>query len=214
MKFVCNCLLMFFLAIGLVACNRPKPEKPVNYSKIMYKNVAPFAHSVNPSVASYNIPALKRVIDLSYRVSPGDTLNVHILEFKSDVYAMDHYMNSGKFQGITPILRGEHLEQSIRADCHIFIFSHDSFRQYERSDLETFVRHFPGYRGGFPQEFLSLPFEFREAGRTSIQTKYFMGVKAFSRCLCRGTGMRISVGMSPAAGNRWKSRITIPGFFC
>ncbi|MBQ3715600.1 MAG: hypothetical protein II892_08480 [Fibrobacter sp.] len=179
MKFVCNCLLMFFLAIGLVACNRPKPEKPVNYSKIMYKNVAPFAHSVNPSVASYNIPALKRVIDLSYRVSPGDTLNVHILEFKSDVYAMDHYMNSGKFQGITPILRGEHLEQSIRADCHIFIFSHDSFRQYERSDLETFVRHFPGYRGGFPQEFLSLPFEFREAGRTSIQTKYFMGVKAF-----------------------------------
>ena len=99
MKFVCKCLLMLFLAVGLVACNRTKIEKPVNYSKIMYKNVTPFAHSVNPSVASYNIPALKRVIDLSYRVSPGDTLNVHILEFKSDVYAMDHYMNSGKFQG-------------------------------------------------------------------------------------------------------------------
>ena len=57
MKFVCNCLLMLFLAAGLVACNRTKPEKPVNYSKIMYKNVTPFAHSVNPSVASYNIPA-------------------------------------------------------------------------------------------------------------------------------------------------------------
>ena len=84
-------------------------------------------------------------------------------------------------------------------DCHIFIFSHDSFRQYERSDLETFVRHFPGYRGGFPQEFLSLPFEFREAGRTSIQTKYFMGVKAYFPVLVqsyRNADLRWSVARS------------------
>ena len=109
---------------------------------------------------------------------PGDTLDVSILEFKSDVYAMDYYTNSGRFQGIVPILRGSFLEQSIRSDARIFIFRHDSFRRYERSDLEQYVRNFPGYRGGFPQEFLSLPFEHREVNRTSIQTQNFLGVKS------------------------------------
>ena len=40
------------------------------------------------------------------------------------------------------------------------------------------VRKFPGYHGGFPQAFLSLPFEHREQGRSSIQTKFFLGVKS------------------------------------
>ena len=108
----------------------------------------------------------------------GDTLSVTVLEFESDVYALDYYMNSGHFQGSVPILRGNFLEQSFRADKHIFIFRHDSYRRYERADLENYVRKFPGYHGGFPQAFLSLPFEFREQGRSSIQTKFFLGVKS------------------------------------
>ena len=92
---------------------------------------------------------------------------------------MDYYINSGRFQGILPILRGAEMEQSIRSDARIFIFTHDSFRRYERSDLEQYVRSFPGYHGGFPQEFLSLPFEHREANKTSIQTRNFLGVKSY-----------------------------------
>jgi hypothetical protein len=92
---------------------------------------------------------------------------------------MDYYTNSGRFQGIIPILRGSNLEQSIRSDARIFIFTHDSFRRYERSDLEHYVRSFPGYHGGFPQEFLSLPFEHRESNKTSIQTRNFLGVKSY-----------------------------------
>lgn len=166
-------------SLAFFGCEKTKLAKPVEYSKILYKDILPFAHSVDLSVQNYNIPALTRVIELKYLVSPGDTLGVNIIEFKSDVYAMDYYMNSGRFQGITPILRGEYLEQSIRSDFRVFVFRHDSFRRYERTDLEMYVRHFPGYRGGFPQEFLSLPFEYRMAGHTSIQTKFFMGVKAY-----------------------------------
>lgn len=171
-------LLLVLFPILLVSCKMEQPEVRIDFAKILYKNIAPVEHEVNSAVTMMDVPALKRVADLKYLVAPGDTLNVQILEFQSDVYAMDYYMNSGRFQGFMPILRGEYLEQSLRADSRIFIFKHDCFRRYERSDFETYVRDFPGFRGGFPQEFLSLPFEYREAGRTSIQTKFFMGVKA------------------------------------
>jgi len=164
--------------LALLACS-PEQEPPVNISSIKYKGVSPIAvHETLPSGVESAVSLQKRV-DLRYPVLPGDTLDVCILEFKSDVYAMDYYINSGRFQGLTPILRGEKLEQSIRSDARIFIFSHDSFRRYERVDLENYVRSFPGYHGGFPQEFLSLPFEHREANRTSIQTKNFLGVKSY-----------------------------------
>lgn len=178
MKFFLKLVLGFVLACGLVGCEKKKPIKPVDYSRVQYKGIAPMGFFVNSSTGVFRDPSLKQSVNLSYLVSPGDTLNVIILEFESDVYAMDYYMNSGRFQGITPILRGDYLEQSIRSDSRVFIFHHDSFRRYERSDLEAYVRGFPDYRGGFPQEFLSLPFEYRVAGRSSIQTRYFMGVKA------------------------------------
>lgn len=151
------------VAVILCACAQ-KDEGPVDYSAIPYKNVRPV-----------DVKIARNHLELRYPMQVGDTLEVTVLEFKSDVYAMDYYMNSGRFQGIVPILRGQYLEQSIRSDARIFIFRHDSFRRYERSDLEQYVRNFPGYRGGFPQEFLSLPFDHREAGRTSIQTKHFLG---------------------------------------
>jgi hypothetical protein len=149
---------------------------PVDYSKISYKYLKPVAYSLD-SESKADIPALSKTFRYQYVVMLGDTLDVTILEFTSDVYALDYYMNSGHFQGSAPILRGDLLEQSFRADSRIFIFKHDSFRRYERSDLENYVRKFPGYHGGFPQEFLSLPFEFREQGKSSIQTRNFLGVK-------------------------------------
>lgn len=169
-------LLVAGIAVCLVACEKEEKE-PVDYSAITYKFLKPVTFdekAAGDSVA----PALEREFRYRYAAMLGDTLDVTVLEFRSDVYALDYYMNSGHFQGSTPILRGSYLEQSFRADNCIFIFRHDSYRRYDRSDLENYVRKFPGYHGGFPQEFLSLPFEFREQGRSSIQTRFFLGVKS------------------------------------
>ena len=166
-------------SLMLCACEQ-KVEEFVDYTLMCYKDVWPMDDIRINEGSDYDIKALEKKIDLRYPMMLGDTLDVTILEFKSDVYALDYYINSGRFQGIVPILRGSFLEQSIRSGARIFVFKHDSFRRYERSDLESYVRRFPNARhGGFPQEFLSLPFEHREPGHTSIQTKYFVGVKAY-----------------------------------
>ena len=178
MRIVACPVFLCVAAIALLACTQ-EVEVPVDHSAILYKGVHPVDVHEQTATAGTGITALQRRIDLRYPMMVGDTLDVAILEFESDVYAMDYYLNSGRFQGLTPILRGEHLEQSIRSDARIFIFTHDSFRRYERIDLENYVRSFPGYHGGFPQEFLSLPFEHREVNRTSIQTKNFLGVKSY-----------------------------------
>ena len=170
-------LLVLCLLVLLAGCKQEEVV-PVDYSAIYFKDVRPINVIVDESPSTEGIPALTKRIDLRYPLMVDDTIDVSILEFKSDVYAMDYYTNSGRFQGIIPILRGENIEQSIRSDARIFIFRHDSFRRHERSDLEQFVRSFPGYHGGFPQEFLSLPFDHREAGKTSIQTRNFLGVKS------------------------------------
>jgi hypothetical protein len=171
--------LACFVAVLLCACEK-KVEENVDYTLMCYNDVWPMDEIRINENPNDDIKALVKQIDLRYPMMVGDTLDVSILEFKSDVYALDYYMNSGRFQGIVPILRGSFMEQSIRSGARIFIFKHDSFRRYERSDLENYVRQFPNARhGGFPQEFLSLPFEHREPGHTSIQTKYFIGVKAY-----------------------------------
>ena len=188
----------FFAALcAAVAGCKDEEVVPVNYGEIYYKSIRPSA----PMVKEFNQAdsSLTKTISLRYKVTEGDTLDVTILEFRSDVYALDYYMNSGKFQGSTPILRGDFLEQSFRADERIFIFRHDSFRRYERVDLENYVRSFPGYRGGFPQAFLSLPFEHREQGRTSIQTKLFLGLESKFPVLIqsyRDGGLRWNVARS------------------
>ena len=166
-------------SLMLCACEQ-KVEEFVDYTLMCYKDVWPMDDIRINEGSDYDIKALEKKIDLRYPMMLGDTLDVTILEFKSDVYALDYYINSGRFQGIVPVLRGAFLEQSIRSGARIFVFKHDSFRRYERSDLESYVRRFPNARhGGFPQEFLSLPFEHREPGHTAIQTKYFIGVKAY-----------------------------------
>ena len=176
-KFVCLCVCAASLI--LCACEK-KVDEFVDYTLMCYNDVWPMDEIRVDENPSDDIKALVRRIELRYPVMLGDTLDVTILEFKSDVYALDYYMNSGRFQGIVPILRGSFLEQSIRSGARIFVFKHDSFRRYERSDLENYVRRYPNPRhGGFPQEFLSLPFEHREANKTSIQTRNFLGVKSF-----------------------------------
>ena len=168
--------LVASVAAFVAGCQK-KVEKPIGYSSIAYKRLSPASFKADSS-KNAEIPSLERRYEYRYAIMLGDTLGVTVLEFESDVYALDYYMNSGHFQGSIPILRGNFLEQSFRADKRIFIFRHDSYRRYERADLEDYVRKFPGYHGGFPQAFLSLPFEHREQGRASIQTKFFLGVKS------------------------------------
>jgi hypothetical protein len=163
--------------VAFVAGCQKKVEKPIDYSSIAYKRLSPASFRADSS-KNAEIPSLERRYEYRYAIMLGDTLGVTVLEFESDVYALDYYMNSGHFQGSIPILRGNFLEQSFRADKRIFIFRHDCYRRYERADLEDYVRKFPGYHGGFPQAFLSLPFEHREQGRASIETRFFLGVKS------------------------------------
>ncbi|WP_407449926.1 hypothetical protein [Fibrobacter sp.] len=168
--------LVASVAAFVEGCQK-KVEKPIDYSSIAYKRLSPASFKADSS-KNAEIPSLERRYDYRYAIMLGDTLGVTVLEFESDVYALDYYMNSGHFQGSIPILRGNFLEQSFRADKRIFIFRHDSYRRYERADLEDYVRKFPGYHGGFPQAFLSLPFEHREQGRAAIETRFFLGVKS------------------------------------
>ena len=179
MLFSCKSLGLVLAAsiAALVTGCQEKDEIPVDYSAIAYKFLKPVSFAQDSSKNS-EISSLERRYDYRYAIMLGDTLGVTVLEFESDVYALDYYMNSGHFQGSIPILRGNFLEQSFRADKRIFIFRHDSYRRYERADLEDYVRKFPGYHGGFPQAFLSLPFEHREQGRASIETRFFLGVKS------------------------------------
>ena len=222
MRFVSRFFKMALVAsvIALVAGCQKKEEKPIDYSSIAYKFLKPISFAVDSS-KNADIPSLDRMFDYRYTPMLGDTLDVTVLEFQSDVYALDYYMNSGHFQGSAPILRGSFLEQSFRADKRIFIFRHDSYRRYERADLENYVRKFPGYRGGFPQAFLSLPFEFREQGRASIQTKSFLGVKSTFPVLVqsyRDGNLRWNVARSwdlvePEAFEKWASGLkkVVPG---
>ena len=92
------------VAFGVLGCEK-EPEPPVDHSAILYKGVRPIEVGESAATAADGIAALERRINLRYPMMVGDTLNVCILEFKSDVYAMDYYTNSGRFQGLTPILR-------------------------------------------------------------------------------------------------------------
>lgn len=174
MKFLFRTLILLILLI-LIGCQEEQVV-PIDYSEISYKGIKPIEFVVDSSQGE--IDFVKKRMKFRYPVLVGDTLDVDIIEFQSDVYALDYYMNSGRFQGSLPILRGDFLEQSIRADSKIFIFRHDSYRRHERGDLEAYVRKFPEYRGGFPQEFLSLPFDKRISGKASIQTKSFLGISS------------------------------------
>lgn len=176
-------LILAFFALLLSGC-KEEQIVPISYEDISYKGIRPTEVTVDSS--ENKIAHVKKEVRYKYPVLVGDTLSIQILEFEGDVYALDYYLNSGRFQGSAPILRGDYIEQTIRADSKIFIFNHDSFRRYERSDLEAYVRSFPEYRGGFPQEFLSLPFDKRVNGKVSIQTKYFLGVPSTFPVLVQG----------------------------
>ena len=116
-------------------------------------------------------------IHLLYKMDLDDSLWVSILEFENDAFALAYYINSGRFQGALPVVKGPLLEQSIRSGRWLFIFRHKRFYPHDRRLLEEYVQQFPGYRGGLPQEFLSLPFENREPGKTSVQIDLFHGEK-------------------------------------
>ena len=134
MFFSCKSLGLVLAAsiAALVTGCQEKDEIPVDYSAIAYKFLKPVSFAQDSSKNS-EISSLECRFDYRYAVMLGDTLDVTVLEFESDVYALDYYMNSGHFQGSVPILRGNFLEQSFRADKHIFIFRHDSYRRYERA---------------------------------------------------------------------------------
>lgn len=165
-------LLPFFL---LASClDRDQSLNKVFFDNISYQNQK--HHSLNIVEGEFSKWQITNEARLLYVIDLDDSLWVSILEFKSDAFALAYYTNSGKFQGSIPVVKGDLLEQGIRSGRRLFSFKHKRFYNHDRRLLEQYVQQFPGYRGGLPQEFLSLPFEHREPGKTSIQIDRFHGV--------------------------------------
>lgn len=182
-----QCLSVFgaIVFLSLAGCDiRDKDLAEIDFGSLTYCGRSPVSYSHSEKIEGEFAPNAQTLKDYSfhgyadmlYVTAPGDSLHVMILEFENDVFALGFFMNSGLFQEKLPVIKGEYLEQSLRAGRRLFIFRHSRLRRHERGLLEKFVQSFPNYRAGLPQEFLSLPFHDREIGRTSIQTRYFHGV--------------------------------------
>lgn len=165
-------LVTVFLWTGCL--ERDLPLSKIYFDTVTYQNQKHVSlEIVDRDSSKWQIIGEARLL---YVRDLDDSLWVSILEFKSDAFALAYYTNSGKFQGPVPVVKGDLLEQGIRSGRRLFGFKHKRFYTHDRRLLEQYVQQFPGYRGGLPQEFLSLPFENREPGKTSIQIDRFHGV--------------------------------------
>lgn len=181
----CLGIVLLCLCGGFLGCSDgDKDLSDIDLGNLRYCGIAPsvYAHTekiegeFSSSAQVLKDYSFRGVANMLYVTAPGDSLNVTILDFENDVFALGFYMNSGLFQEKVPVIKGDRLEQSMRAGHRLFIFRHSRLRRHDRGLLEKYVQMFPGYRAGLPQEFLSLPFKDREIGRTTIQTRYFHGV--------------------------------------
>jgi hypothetical protein len=170
---------------GLLGCrDGDKKLSEIDLGSLRYCGVAPAVYFHSGKIEGEFASSAQTLRDYSFQgyanmlyiTAPGDSLQVTVLDFENDVFALGFYMNSGLFQEKIAVIKGDRLEQSMRAGHRLFIFRHSRLRRHDRGLLEKYVQMFPGYRAGLPQEFLSLPFKDREMGRTTIQTRYFHGV--------------------------------------
>lgn len=117
----------------------------------------------------------KAYAQLGYALGSGDTVQVTILEFQDDMSALSFQLNGGYTREGLPVVKGEIQERSIRAGRRVFLFTSGIYRPLAADVAEKFVKVFPGFRAGLPQEFLALPIKNREAGGTSMQMGSFLG---------------------------------------
>lgn len=168
-------LISMVLSFIIACSDEGIPLRSVSFDSIVYQNHKhESAKWVKQDSSKWH---LLEEIHLLYKMDLDDSLWVSILEFENDAFALAYYINSGRFQGALPVVKGPLLEQSIRSGRWLFIFRHKRFYPHDRRLLEEYVQQFPEYRGGLPQEFLSLPFENREPGKTSVQIDLFHGEK-------------------------------------
>jgi len=120
----------------------------------------------------------KAFAQLEYAQGNGDTVQVTILEFQDDMSALSFQLNGGYTREGLPIVKGEIQERSIRAGRRVFLFSSGIYHPLSAEVAEKFVKMFPGFRAGLPQEFLALPIKNREAGGTSMQMNSFLGTRS------------------------------------
>lgn len=130
--------------------------------------------------------AISNMAEIDFAPTPGDTLHIRILEFSSDMAALAFYLNSGLVQETLPVVEGDSRELAMRSGKRLFVFRYGILRSHERAELEHYVQSFPDYRAGLPQEFLSLPFQDRIPGETSIQMRDFLGIASEFPMLVQG----------------------------
>jgi hypothetical protein len=121
---------------------------------------------------SYRFSAYAKMV---YLYGGSDSVSVTILEFADDLSALGFQLNGGFTREGLPVVKGDVQERCIRAGRRLFLFASAVFRPLPAALAEQFVKSFPGYRAGLPQEFLALPIKNRVSGGTSLQLHSFLG---------------------------------------
>ncbi|MDR1760295.1 MAG: hypothetical protein LBR60_07200 [Fibrobacter sp.] len=176
--------LAVWACVLLGACQESEKLADLDLTRFTYSERKPVFQVKSPhargewknhsrALADYSFQGMA---DMVYETGSGDSLEVTLLEFENDIYALGFYRHSGLFQEAFPIIKGDKAEQSLRAGNRIFVFRYNRFRHYERAGLEKYVREFSGEPPGLPPEFLSFPFQNKEPGAVFIQTRFFHGV--------------------------------------
>lgn len=182
-----NTFLLFaslIVSLFVTACEEEQSLAVLDLAKFEYSGHAPAVAFHSQKIVGEFAENAQVLKDYSYKnmaymlyvTSPGDSLHITVLEFDNDAFALGFFLNSGLFHEKVPVVKGDVMEESLRAGRRLFIFRHSRLRVPDRGLLEKYVQNFPGYRAGLPQEFLSLPFRDRVPGGTSIQTRIFQGV--------------------------------------
>lgn len=176
--------VLLLVSLCVISCREEKSLAVLDLSNFRYSGHAPVVAFHSQKIVGEFAENAQVLRDYSYRnmaymlyvTAPGDSLHVTVLEFDNDAFALGFFLNSGLFHEKVPVVKGDVMEESLRAGRRLFIFRHSRLRVPDRGLLEKYVQDFPGYRAGLPQEFLSLPFRDRIPGGTSIQTRIFHGV--------------------------------------
>jgi len=156
---------------------------------------------------SYGFNAFARLV---YTYGASDTVAITILEFRDDMSALGFQLNGGYTREGLPVVKGEWQERSIRAGRRLFIFASPAIRPLPAEHAEQFVKVFPGYRAGLPQEFLALPIKNRQPGGTSMQIRSFLGIESSFSMLAQsyddGVGRWYCArSWEPVSAGAWKA---------
>lgn len=172
------CLILLF------ACQKNDPELAHLQLKLIGLNghlpISSYVSNEWPLGLFHNVGEIQRGSLLShgsinYLYGAGDSVTLTILEFNDDMAALGFQLNSGLVRENLPIVKGDYIERSIRAGRRIFLFRSGIYRPIPAGVADQFVKSFPGYKAGLPNEYFALPIKNRLPNGASLQMGSFAG---------------------------------------